>query len=80
MPYNFASIPLLSPVQLLVYEENTGAYELAIEIQAQCPGKITLQAVQGVESFHCRGVENDIPKPILDISSIMGNEDIEKGS
>jgi hypothetical protein len=48
---------------------------MMIDIQAKCPGNITMKAMQGVES---RGVEDDISKPIL--ARHLLNNWVQKGA
>ena len=78
LPSDVDSVLVSSPVQLLYCEENTGAYELAMEIEAKCPDKITTIKSAVV-------VTKKSVKSVLDVFPITGTfpevqiDDLEDG-
>jgi len=65
MPNEVSSVALSSSIQLLICEENAGVRDLAIEIQSQSPGKITMKTLQGAESTQ-GGIGDNNPQSTLE--------------
>jgi hypothetical protein len=75
MPRDLAEVGSLTcQTQILVCQENVGVYDLAKEIQALCPDRISIEVTQGDEA-----VDKRSSKSISNMFPIKEGDDIEEG-
>jgi len=75
MPRDLAEVSLTCQTKIIVCEENVGAYDLAKEIQALCPDRISIEVTKGEQEE----VDKRSRKSTANVFPIKEGDDIEEG-